>query len=100
MGGESPVIGDPLYMSIAAEMIEPTCVKQGKYWITRIPTPLTILQAKSTGLDVEEPLPIFPELNPENCENPDELETTTSFTLQEDAQFLGTGTSDTTLYPN
>jgi hypothetical protein len=48
MGGESPVIGDPLYMSIAAEMIEPTGIKQGKYWITRIPTTLTILQCGST----------------------------------------------------
>ena len=102
MGGESPVIGDPLYMSIAAEMIEPTGVKQGKYWITRIPTTLTILQAHSTGLNVDpnQPLPIFPENEPENCENPDELEAITSFTLQEDAQLLGTGTSDTTLYPN
>lgn len=102
MGGESPVIGDPLYMSIAAEMIEPTGIKQGKYWITRIPTTLTILQAHSTGLNVDpnQPLPIFPETEPENCENPDELETTTSFTLQEDTQLLGTGTSDTTLYPN
>jgi len=102
MGGESPVIGDPLYMSIAAEMIEPTGVKQGKYWITRIPTTLTILQAHSTGLNVDpnQPLPIFPENEPENCENPDELETISSFTLQEDARIIGTGTSDTTLYPN
>ena len=102
MGGESPVIGDPLYMSIAAEMIEPTGIKQGKYWINRIPTTLTILQAHSTGLNVDpnQPLPIFPETEPENCENPDELETTTSFTLQEDARIIGTGTSDTTLYPN
>lgn len=101
MGGESPVIGDPLYMSIAAEMIEPTGIKQGKYWINRIPTTLTILQAHSTGLNVDpnQPLPIFPETEPENCENPDELETTTSFTLQEDARIIGTGTSDTTL-PN
>lgn len=99
MGGESPVIGDPLYMSIAAEMIEPTGVKQGKYWITRIPTTLTILQAKSTGLDVEEPLPIFPELNPENCENPDELETSSAFNADYN-QLSSSGTNDTTLYPN
>lgn len=102
MGGESPVIGDPLYMSIAAEMIEPTGKPQGKYWITRIPTSLTILQAHSTGLDVDpdQPLPIFPEAQPENCENPGQLETGTAFTLQEGAQILGTGTGDTTLNSN
>ena len=99
MGGESPVIGDPLYMSIAAEMIEPTGVKQGKYWITRIPTTLTILQAKSTGLDVEEPLPIFPEPNPENCENPDELETSSAFNADY-KQLSSSGTSETTLHSN
>ncbi|HLP65513.1 hypothetical protein [Flavobacterium sp.] len=102
MGGESPIIGDPLYMSIAAEMIEPTGLPQGKFWITRIPTTLTIIQAHSTGLDADpnKPLPIFPETEPENCENPDQLEVDTAFTLQENAQLLGTGTSDTTLYPN
>lgn len=102
MGGESPVIGDPLYMSIAAEMIEPTGLPQGKYWINRIPTTLTILQAHSTGLNVDpnQPLPIFPEAEPENCENPDELETTSAFILQQDAHIIGTGTSNTTLYPN
>jgi hypothetical protein len=41
------------------------------------------LQDKSTGLPVEQPLPIFPETNPENCENPLELEGETSFTLDE-----------------
>jgi hypothetical protein len=78
-GGETPIIGDPLYMSIAQEMIEPVGKPQGNYWITRIPTTLTILQAKSAGLDVQQPLPIFPEGHPENCENPAELETTTEF---------------------
>ncbi|MBS1571944.1 MAG: hypothetical protein JST62_06065, partial [Bacteroidetes bacterium] len=52
---------------------------QGKYWITRMPTTLTILQDKSTGLPVDKPLPIFPETNPDNCENPLELEVETSF---------------------
>ena len=80
-GGETPIIGDPLYMSIAQEMIEPVGKPQGNYWITRIPTTLTILQAKSTGLDVVDPLPIFPESHPENCENPAELETATAFTI-------------------
>lgn len=78
-GGEVPVIGDPMYMSIVDEMREPTGLPQGKYWITRIPTTLTILQDKSTGLPVDKPLPIFIENNPDNCENPLELETETSF---------------------
>ncbi len=79
-GGEVPVIGDPLYMSIVDELREPTGKPQGKYWITRIPTTLTILQAESVGLTVDQPLPIFPEADPDNCENPKDLETVTSFT--------------------
>ena len=99
MGGETPVIGDPLYMSIVQEMQEPTGIAQGNYWITRIPTTLTILQAKSAGLEVEQALPIFPEDEPENCENPEQLETTSAFNL-DDAQLTATGTSDTTLHSN
>lgn len=83
MGGETPIIGDPLYVSITQEMQDPVGVPQGKYWITRIPTTLTILQDKSTGLEVTQPLPIFPEPNPENCENPEELETETVFKLDD-----------------
>ncbi|MDR6158702.1 hypothetical protein QF023_002218 [Chryseobacterium sp. SLBN-27] len=41
-GGAVPVIGDPMYMSIVDEMRQPTGKPQGKYWITRIPTTLTI----------------------------------------------------------
>ncbi len=52
---------------------------QGKYWITRIPTTLTILQDKSTGYAVTEPLPIYVETDPTNCENPKELETKSQF---------------------
>ncbi|MDW9381028.1 hypothetical protein [Chryseobacterium sp. JV558] len=85
-GGSVPVIGDPMYMSIVDEMRQPTGEPQGKYWITRIPTTLTILQDKSTGLPVKQPLPIFPENDPKNCENPLELEFETSFTLDTDAQ--------------
>jgi len=99
MGGETPVIGDPLYLSITQEMKDPTGIPQGKYWITRIPTTLTILQAKSAGLDVDKALPIFPESEPENCENPEQLETETSFTL-DDAQLSSTGKGETTLYSN
>ena len=68
-----------MYLSIVDELREPTGVAQGKYWITRIPTTLTILQAKSVGLEVTEALPIFPESDPENCENPSELETVSAF---------------------
>ncbi|WP_299332880.1 hypothetical protein [uncultured Psychroserpens sp.] len=99
MGGETPIIGDPLYMSITQEMQEPTGVPQGNYWITRIPTTLTILQAKSAGLEVEQALPIFPEDEPENCENPEQLETVTSFTL-DDVQLTSPSVSETTLYSN
>ncbi|MGK0386674.1 MAG: hypothetical protein ACI849_001292, partial [Patiriisocius sp.] len=99
LGGETPIIGDPLYMSITQEIQEPTGVPQGNYWITRIPTTLTILQVKSAGLEVTQALPIFPEAEPENCENPEQLETETSFTL-DDVQMTSRGTSDTTLHSN
>ncbi|WP_298508209.1 hypothetical protein [uncultured Kordia sp.] len=94
LGGETPIIGDPLYMSITEEIKEPTGVPQGNYWITRIPTTLTILQAKSAGLEVTRALPIFPEAEPENCENPEQLETETSFTL-DDVQLEATDRSST-----
>lgn len=73
-----------MYMSIVDEMHQPTGEPQGKYWIIRIPTTLTILQDKSTGLPVDQPLPIFPEDNPKNCENPLELEIETSFNMDKD----------------
>ncbi len=43
---------------------QPTGKPQGKYWITRIPTTLTILQAESVGLkvDSDQPLPMKPSL--------------------------------------
>lgn len=82
-GGEVPVIGDPMYLSIVDELREPQGIKQGNYWITRIPTALTILQAKSVGLEVTEALPIFVETDPENCDNPEELENKASFSLDE-----------------
>jgi len=78
-GGEVPVIGDPMYLSIVDEMREPTGKAQGKYWITRVPTALTILQAGSAGLIVDDALPIFKEEHPEECENPLELETVSAF---------------------
>ncbi len=72
-GGEVPVIGDPMYMSIVDEMRRPLGTPQGKYWISKLPTTLTILQDKSTGLAVNQALPIFPESDPSKCENPSEL---------------------------
>lgn len=95
-GGEVPVIGDPMYLSIAAEMREPTGLPQGKFWITRVPTTLTILQDKSTGLPVDQPLPIFPEGDPDNCENPLELENETSFRT-DDVNLLGSGETTSTI---
>lgn len=95
-GGSVPVIGDPMYMSIVDEMRQPTGEPQGKYWITRIPTTLTILQDKSTGLPVDQPLPIFPEDDPKNCENPKELETATPFSL-DDIRLEGADQKTTTL---
>lgn len=96
-GGEVPVIGDPLYMSIVDELREPTGKPQGKYWITRIPTTLTILQAKSVGLEVDQALPVFPEADPDNCENPKDLETASSFSFAADGVKMEPGDRETTL---
>lgn len=68
-GGEVPVIGDPMYLSIVDEMRQPVGEKVGKFWMTRIPTSLNILQAESIGLKVEQALP-FTEENADDCENP------------------------------
>ncbi len=68
---------------------------QGKYWITRVPTSLTILQAKSVGLQVIDALPIFPETDVANCENPEELVFENKFTLQETAQLQGNSNPST-----
>lgn len=98
-GGEVPVIGDPLYMSIVDEMRAPVGEPQGKYWITKLPSTLTILQDKSTGLPVERPLPIFPVNDPEKCENPNELENNSSFRLDE-ANLLRSDKTESTLPKN
>lgn len=95
-GGEVPVIGDPMYLSIVDELREPQGKPQGNYWITRVPTTLTILQAGSAGLEVTNALPIFPEKDPENCENPAELETVSAFGKPVDAVMQSTpGTGST-----
>ncbi|OPC01943.1 hypothetical protein BAS10_18545 [Elizabethkingia meningoseptica] len=77
-GGEVPVIGDPLYLSIVDELKETEGETYGKAWITRIPTPLTILQAESIGLKVEHALP-FTQENPEDFEDPKALVTESNF---------------------
>jgi hypothetical protein len=67
-GGSVPVIGDPLFMSIVEELKPIESVKYGKAWTSLVPTSLTILQAKSIGLEVEKALPCY-------CgENPDDFE--------------------------
>ena len=84
-GGEVPVIGDPMYLSVVDEMKETLGEKHGKYWLTRIPTSLTILQAESIGLNVTTALPYFPENNPKECENPEMLVTELDFEKKPDA---------------
>ncbi len=95
-GDEVSIMGDPMYMSIVDKLRQPTGEPQGKYWITRIPTTLTILQDKSTGLAVDQPLPIFPEDQPENCENPKELVFETSFEHR-NVQMFGSGETTSTI---
>ncbi|AXG72999.1 hypothetical protein DVK85_01610 [Flavobacterium arcticum] len=67
-GGTVPTIGDPLYLDLVDEVTrEEPPKKEGKAWITRLPTTLTILQADSIGLKVEKALPC-------NCGEEDEFE--------------------------
>ncbi|MFY7813641.1 MAG: hypothetical protein ACOVRK_00490 [Chryseobacterium taeanense] len=90
------MIGDTMYMSIVDEMRQPTGKPQGKYWITRIPTTLTILQAGSAGLIVDDTLPILPD-DPKNCENPLELEGSSAFGKPQDINMIGGGVTTSTL---
>ncbi|MFC3754696.1 hypothetical protein ACFONJ_01745 [Chryseobacterium tructae] len=71
-GGEVPVIGDPMYLSIVDELREPVGVKQGKPWITVLPTSLNILQEGSAGLETLTALP-FTKENPEEFEVPSDV---------------------------
>lgn len=80
-GGEVPVIGDPMYMSIVDEMREPLGVKQGKAWITIVPTSLNILQKDAAGLKTATALPFFPE-NPEEFEVPSDVVTVNEFSVE------------------
>lgn len=87
-GGEVPVIGDELYLSIVDEMKEPKGVKQGKAWITRLPTTLNILQAESIGLKVAHALP-FTNENPDDFEVPGEVITEDKFNFEKNDSILG-----------
>jgi len=87
-GGEIPVIGDELYLSIADEMKEPKGIKQGKAWMTRLPTSLNILQAESIGLKVKHALPFSTE-NPDDFEVPSEVITEDKFNFEKDNSLLG-----------
>lgn len=66
-GGQIPVLDDPLFISLIDEIRPTTSTPEGKPWITRVPTSLTILQAGTIGLQVEQALPC-------NCENLEEFE--------------------------
>jgi len=82
MGGAVPSIGDPLYMSIVQEIRQPAGELQGKAWLTRVPTSLTILQADSIGLRVERALPCNCE-NIEDFENPELVPCSDTFTVNQ-----------------
>ena len=66
-GGQVPVIGEPLFLSIVDELRQIKGESEGKAWVTRLPTSLTILQADSIGLKVEKALPC-------NCEDTADFE--------------------------
>lgn len=93
-GGEVPVIGDDLYLSIVDEMKEPKGLKEGKAWITRLPTTLNILQAESIGLKVAHALPFSTE-NPDDFEVPSEVITKDKFNFETNENLLGVQATDT-----
>ncbi|MBW7675494.1 hypothetical protein K1I32_07925 [Chryseobacterium sp. LJ756] len=96
-GGEVPVIGDQMYMSIVDEMREPLGLKQGKAWITTLPTSLNILQEDSVGLKTTTALP-FSEENPEEFEVPSDLVTDDS-DFQQNNNLLGVKSNVTSELP-
>ncbi len=52
LGGNAPVIGDDLYMSIVEELKTTEYLLDGE-WFTKLPTTLTVIQKSSVGLDVD-----------------------------------------------
>jgi hypothetical protein len=89
-GGEVPVIEDKLFMSIVDELRQPTGLKEGKAWPTRLPTSLTILQAETIGLTVTKALPFNDDLG--DFENPNEVPKPTGFQIT-DSQLNGSAVS-------
>ena len=83
-GGEVPVIGDPLYLSIVDELKQTLGESQGKPWITRLPTSLNILQAESIGLQVQQALS-FTKEDPSLFEVPSDVITRSNF-IKNDAK--------------
>lgn len=79
-GGQVPVIGDKMFMSIVDELRQPAGELQGKAWLTRVPTSLTILQAGSAGLVVEKALPCEC-ANISDFENPEMIPCADNFEL-------------------
>lgn len=90
-GGEVPVIGDPMYVSLVEEMREPVGDKVGKFWLTKLPTSLNVLQAESIGLTVEQALPFTKEIAAE-CENPEMIVEKAPFTTTKSLLNGGTTT--------
>jgi hypothetical protein len=80
-GGEVPVIEDKLFMSIVDELRQPKGQKEGKAWATRLPTALTILQADSIGLKVEQALPYNEDLS--DFEDPTQVPQSPNFHINE-----------------
>jgi hypothetical protein len=80
-GGEVPVIEDKLFMSIVDELRQPKGLKEGKAWATRLPTALTILQADSIGLKVEQALPYDEDLS--DFEDPTQVPQSSNFEISE-----------------
>lgn len=68
-------INDELYLSVAEEMMEPVGQPVGEPWETRVPTSLTLVQAKSAYLD-EGGLPCDP-----NCLTPSDTIKETDFVI-------------------
>jgi len=91
-GGSVPVIEDPLYMSIVDELKKPAGAKEGKAWLTRVPTSLTILQASSIGLVVDKALPCNCD-DKEGFENPEELPCGDNFKMNNNLINNPTGTA-------
>jgi len=81
-GGQVPLIGDKMFMSVVDELRQPAGELQGKAWLTRVPTSLTILQAGSAGLVVEKALPCDCE-NIHDFENPSDVPCSDSFKITE-----------------